>query len=61
LNKNTKPGDKHKIIYVYKLERDNSKGWKIAETMNGIEYETPTKITSTPKYTNPKRNKRHGY
>jgi hypothetical protein len=54
LNKNIKLTDKPKQIYVYKLGRDSTKGWKIEERMNGIDYESPISKPK-PKYTNPKK------
>jgi hypothetical protein len=54
LNKNIKPNDKPKQIYAYKLDRDSTKGWKVEERMNGIDYESPIS-TPKPKYTNPRK------
>lgn len=41
LNKKLKIGEAPREIYVYKLERDSTKGWKIDENMNGIPYKSP--------------------
>ncbi len=54
LNKKLKPGENPKQIYVYKLDRDSAKGWKIEERMNGIDYESPTSKPK-PKYINPRK------
>ncbi len=54
LNKNIKPTEKPKQIYAYKLDRDYTKGWKIEERMNGIDYESPISPPK-PKYTNPRK------
>jgi len=54
LNKKLKPGEELKKIYVYKFTRNVSKGWKVEERMNGIDYESPIS-TPKPKYTNPKK------
>jgi hypothetical protein len=54
LNKNIKPNDNPKQIYAYKLDRDSTKGWKVEERMNGIDYESPIS-TPKPKYTNPRK------
>ncbi len=54
LNKNIKPTEKPKQIYAYKLDRDSTKGWKVEERMNGIDYESPISKPK-PKYTNPRK------
>ena len=44
LNKKLKIGEPPKQIYVYKLIRDTTKGWKLDENMNGISYSSPKNI-----------------
>ena len=41
INKNIPDITKKKNITVWKLIRDNTKGWKIQDKLNGIDYETP--------------------
>ena len=55
LNKKLKPGQEPKKIYVCKFGRDSTKGWKIEERMNGIDYEAPPSKIPTPKYINPRK------
>jgi hypothetical protein len=55
LNKKLKPGEEPKKIYVYKLIRDATKGWKTVERINGIEYKSPPSKIPTPKYINPQK------
>jgi hypothetical protein len=54
INKKLKIGEAAKKIYIYKLQRDASKGWKMVEKMNGIMEETP-KSSGVLKYENPKK------
>jgi hypothetical protein len=55
LNKKLKPGEKPKQIYAHKLIRDATTGWKIAESINGIDYESPPSKIPNPKYINPRK------
>ena len=54
LNKNITDISKQKNIYVYKLMRDPTKGWKIDENMNGIYYNSPKSKPKTINHTVPK-------